>query len=115
MFGKLSSEIEQEINNKGYHILRKSFARKKMYPNKFPDYDEIEQILIGKIYTLRLFVKHKRNGTERIDGGMIDVKIIKNNNEEYSGELLTLLPPNFPIKKGDHLKICKDEILFEQK
>jgi hypothetical protein len=77
MFGKLSNEIEQEINKKGFHVLRKSFAKKNMYPNQFPDYGEIEQIRIGKKYTLRLFVKHSLNGVERIDGGMIDVKRLK--------------------------------------
>lgn len=115
MIGKLSSEIEQEINRKGFHILRKSFVKNNMYPNQFPEYEEIEEIRIGRRYTIRLFVKHTQNGIERIDGGMIDVKILKKENDNYSGEILTLLPPNFPLKKGDCINLLRDEILFEQK
>lgn len=115
MFGKLSSEIDKEINKKGFHILRKTFVKNNMYPNKFPDYGEIEQIRVGNRYTLRLFIKHRQNGEERIDGGMVDVKILKQEGDNFSGEILTLLPNNFPLKKGDCINLSKDEILFEQK
>ena len=115
MIGKLSSKIEEEINKKGYHILRKSFVKNNMYPNEFPVYGDIEHIRVGNRYTLRLFVKHRQNGVERIDGGMIDVKIRKQEGDNFSGEIITLLPDNFPLKKGDCINISKDEILFEQK
>lgn len=115
MIGKLSSEIEREINRTGFHILRKSFVKNKMYPNPFPDYGEIKEIRIGGKYTIRLFVKRTQKGFERIDGGMIDVKILKKENDNYSGEILTLLPPDFPLKKGDSINLLEDEILFEHK
>jgi hypothetical protein len=114
MIGKLSSEIEKEIDKKGFHILRKSFAKNKMYPNQFPEYSEIDEIGIGKKYSIRLFVKHIQNGIEIIDSGMIDVEIQKINNDKYSSKILTLLPSHFPIRKGDSIFLTKDEILYEQ-
>ena len=89
--------------------------RKNCTLTKFPDYGEIEQIRVGNRYTLRLFIKHRQNGEERIDGGMVDVKILKQEGDNFSGEILTLLPNNFPLKKGDCINLSKDEILFEQK
>lgn len=114
MIGKLSEIIEKEINDKGFHILKKSFVKNKMYPNSFPEYDEINEIQIGGRYTIRLFVKLLRNAVERIDSGLIDVKIKLSSGEKFSCEILTLLPDNFPLQKGDIISLTKDEILYKQ-
>jgi hypothetical protein len=113
MIGKLSKDIEEEIEDKGFHIFRKSYSIRNMYPNAFPDYGEIKQINIGSIYAVRLFVKNIREYPERIDSGFIDVKIESSSKGTYLSEILTLLPETFPIKKGDKLILSHDELLYE--
>ena len=112
MIGKFSKDVEEEIQERGFHILKKSFAKKNMYPNRFPDFGDINKAEIGEHYAVRLFVKNTFNGIERIDSGMIDVKIVSKENEIYSGEILTQLPDHFPLKKGDNVILTKDELLF---
>lgn len=112
--GKFSPEVEKEINEKGYHILNLSLPS-NCYPNEFPKYKKIDKIKIGKIYTIRLFIKVHPGLNSNIDSGLIDIKIISITSDGYSGEILTLLPNNFPLSKGQNLNIKMEEILYEQK
>ncbi len=113
-FGKFSPEIEKEIDQKGYHILNPSLPLGS-YPNVFPKYQKIKEIRIGCIYAVRLFVKITKGNSYSIDSGMIDIKIIMKAKEDFIGEIITLLPGNFPVSKGQNIPIKSDEILFEQK
>lgn len=110
--GKFSDEILEELNQKGYHFLNTSFPENN-YPNKFPNFKKLKEIKIGKIYAVRAFIKLKPGLDVNIDSGMIDIKIIRKSNENYEGEILTLLPNNFPISKGQNISFKKDEILYE--
>lgn len=114
MTGKLAKEVENEIDKTGYHILKKSFAKNNKYPNPFPDFEKLDTIDIGSSYTLRLFVKVTQNNLERIESGMIDVKIFLQSGDKYTGEILTQLPPVFPLRKGQKIVLTEDEILFKQ-
>jgi hypothetical protein len=112
--GKFSPEIEKEINEKGYHILNTSLPPSS-YPSKFPPYPKIKEIKVGNSYVIRLFVKIKSGGLKKIDSAFLVIKIIMKSEDDYLGEILTLLPGNFPLAKGQNIKIKREEILFEQK
>jgi hypothetical protein len=111
--GKFSIEIEMDLNFKGYHFLNTKLPSDS-YPNKFPKFEKINLINIDKIFTLRLFVKFQSAGIDIIDSGLIDVKIIKKSSKGYLVEILTLLPDNFPLLKGQNIEIKKEEILYKQ-
>lgn len=113
MIGKFSKDIEKEFLKNGFHILKKSFVKRNMYPSRFPDFGEINEIENGERYAVRLFVKHAPNNIERIDSGLIDVKILTKSGKKYSCEVLTQLPDNFPLRKGDTLMLTNDEILYK--
>jgi hypothetical protein len=115
MIGKFSKDVEEEIQEKGFHVLKKSFAKRNMYPNRFPDFGDINEIEIGESYVVRLFVDTTFNNVEKIDSGLIDVRILAKENDTYSCEILTLLPYQFPLKKGDKVILTKDELLYKQK
>ena len=110
--GTFSKEILDELNQKGYHFLNTSFSQDK-YPNIFPKYKKLNEIKIGKIYAVRAFIKLKPEPIVNIDSGLIDIKIIRKSNEHYEGEILTKVPLNFPISKGQIIAFKKDEILYE--
>jgi len=114
-FGNFDKEIEAEIEKNGYHILNKSKAKiKGNYPNEFPLYKEIENVKVGEVYAIRAFVKNKRDGIERVDSGLIDVHIMSIDERDFTAAILTLLPPNFPIAKGQKIKVTDDQLLFKQ-
>ncbi len=111
--GKFSPEIEREIMTKGYHILDQALSSDS-YPNPFPKYPVLNQIKIGYRYTIRLFIKIKSAVPAKIDSGLIDVKIISKSEDNYVGEIQTIIPDDFPLSKGQHIILKKSEILFEQ-
>jgi hypothetical protein len=113
IIGKFSPEIEKEIDEKGYHVLNQSLPANS-YPNPFPKNNNLKEIKIGKSYTIRLFIKMQSGLMSRIDSGLIDIRIVNKTENDYTGEILTLLPPNFPLAKGQNINITKDEILYEQ-
>ena len=111
-YGNFNPEILKEIEQKGYHILNKSL-NKGSYPNEFPKFPKLNNIDVGGIYVLRLFVRIPNTISQNIDSGMIDVKIIEKSNNGFIAEILTLLPDIFPIFKGQKIEIKKEEILYE--
>ncbi len=106
-------DIEDEIESKGYHILDRNRAQKD-YPLDFSQFGHIDQITVGNTYTIRLFVKIDDIGL-KVESGFVDVKIIMNLGDDYMGRIETQLPTQFPFKKGDNLKLRKEEIIYEQK
>lgn len=110
---RFSSDIEDEIESKGYHILDRNRAHKD-YPLDFSQFGHIDQIIVGNTYTIRLFVKTGGIGL-KVESGFVDVKIIMNLDDAYMGRIETQLPINFPFKKGDNLKLRKEEIIYEQR
>jgi hypothetical protein len=113
MNGIFSKEIEAELTEKGYHVLKKSLAKESKYPNDFPDFGNINTIKIGGIYALRLFFQYELDGIPAIDSGILNVFILSKKGQKYKCNILTQLPGIFPLKQGDELDITKDEILFE--
>ncbi len=111
--GKFSPAIEKEINESGYHIFNQSLPS-NCYPNKFPKFNKIDKINIGKIYGIRLFIGIGTGVNQTIDSGLISILILSKASESFVGEILTLIPNNFPIAKGQHINLTKDNILYEQ-
>ncbi len=110
---RFTPDIENEIESKGYHILDRDRAHKD-YPLDFSQFGHIEQIIVGNTYTIRLFVKIDDIGL-KVESGFVDVKIIMQLDDAYMGRIETQLPTQFPFKKGDNLKLRKEEILYEQR
>ncbi|MFH1051410.1 MAG: hypothetical protein V1779_10845 [bacterium] len=111
--GKFRPEIEKEIEDRGYHILNQSLPSNS-YPNKFPKFKKLDEIKIGKIYTIRLFIRITNSRYPTIDSGLVDIKITRKTKDNYIGEILTLLPDSFPLTKGQSINLKKEEILYEQ-
>ena len=111
--GNFSPDVGNELNIKGYHFLNTSLPLNS-YPNKFPKFEKVNEIGIGKIYTLRLFVKLPSAGIGMIESGLLDVKVISKSKKGFIGVIQTLLPDTFPISKGQNIEIKKEEILYEQ-
>ena len=111
--GTFSPEIENELNIKGYHFLNTTLPLIS-YPNKFPKFEKVKEISIGKIYTLRLFVKLPSAGIGMIESGLLDVKVISKSKKGFIAVIQTLLPDTFPIAKGQNIEIKKEEILYAQ-
>ena len=110
---RFTPDIEEEIETKGYHILDRDRAHKD-YPLDFSQFADIDQIIVGNTYTIRLFVKIGDIDL-KVESGFVDVKIIMKLEDAYMGRIETQLPTQFPFKKGDNLKLRKEEILYEQK
>jgi hypothetical protein len=111
-FGTFSKEILEELNKKRYHFLNTSLSEDN-YPNKFPAFKKISEIKIGKIYTVRAFIKLKPGINSNVDSGLMDINIIRKTDDYYEGEILTNLPKNFPLSKGQIVNFKKEEILYE--
>ncbi len=111
--GRFSPTIEKEINDKGYHVLNQSLPSNS-YPNTFPPHINPDKIHDGKIYAIRLFFNVSTGVIPRIDSGLISIKIISHTEDKFVAEILTLLPIDFPLSKGQHIILTRDEILFEQ-
>ncbi len=113
--GNFHSDIADEIRARGFHILDKARARiTGNYPNPFPELPELQTIELGKSYVVRLFIKSEAQGIERIDSGVIDVRIIEKLGSIYNGVIETLLPPSFPLKKGGNIFLKIEQILYRQ-
>lgn len=110
---RFASDIENEIELKGYHILNRNRAHKD-YPLDFSQFGNIDQIIVGNTYTIRLFVKIGNIGL-KVESGFADIKIIMKLDDIYTGRIETQLPAEFPVKKGHSLKLRKEEILYGQK
>jgi len=113
--GRFSSDIENELATKGFHILTKLHAQcPGNYPNQFPEHPSLETIQLNRAYVSRLFVRDTTQETDRVDSGLIVVLIKKIHGYLYTGIIQTVLPPYFPVSKGSKLILSADQILYEQ-
>ena len=114
-FGNFHADIEQELKTRGFHVLDQTRALiPGNYPNPFPQYPELPDIELGSSYVIRLFVRLILQGTERIDSGLIDVRIGEKCDNLYTGRIETTLPADFPLHEGDQLTLKFEQILYRQ-
>jgi hypothetical protein len=69
----------------------------------------------GAIYTARAFfaISAPIDGEIEYQSGYLDLKLLLQENENYIGEVLTALPPQFVLKKGSKIKLQKSNILYK--
>jgi hypothetical protein len=114
-FGKFHSDIQNELEAKGFHILDKQKCQLQgNYPNSFGVFPDLTQVELNRQYVVRLFVADRTRRTDRVDSGLITVLIKKTHGDLYTGIVQTILPPDFPISTGSKLVLTIDQILYEQ-
>jgi len=112
----LFSEYHADLKEEGFHIFSKKKSKTKgFYPKEFPKYDEeinISSLKEKDIVTIRVFFLVSRDPVFRADGGYIDLEIEFIDGETIWGNILTELPPQFPLAKGTSIELSIDEILY---
>jgi len=111
----LFAEYHADLKEDGFHI----FSKKKskiigFYPKEFPKYDEeidISSLKKGDIVTIRAFFLVSKVPVFQADGGYIDLEIEFIDGETIWGNILTELPPQFPLAKGTSIELSIDEIM----
>ena len=111
----LFPEYHADLEEEGFHI----FSKRKskiigFYPKEFPTYDEeinLSNLKKGDIVTIRVFFLVSKDPVFRADGGYIDLEIEFIDGETIWGNILTELPPQFPLAKGTSIELSIDEIL----
>lgn len=111
----LFPEYHADLEEDGFHIFSKKKSKiKGFYPKEFPKYDEeidINSLKERDIVTIRVFFLVSRDPVFRADGGYIDLEIEFIEGETIWGNILTELPPQFPLAKGTSIELSIDEIL----
>jgi len=117
-FGKTNLkclEFSTELDEKGYAIFSKRKAKiPGYYPTRYPEFDEIQidEVEPDDIITIRAFFVIGKDKHERIDGGLIDVKVEQVRGDEIWANLLTELPPSFPLQTNMTVVLSIDELLY---
>ena len=108
-------EYHTDLEEEGFHIFSKKKSKiRGFYPKEFPKYDDeidINSLKEGDIVTIRAFFLVSRDLIFRADGGYIDLEIEFIDGETIWGNILTELPPQFPLAKGTSIELSIDEIL----
>ncbi len=111
----LFAEYHADLKEEGFHIFSKKKSKiKGFYPEEFPKYDDeidLSSLKAGNVVTIRVFFLVSRDPVFRADGGYIDLEIEFIDGETIWGNILTELPPNFPLAKGTSIELSIDEIL----
>ncbi|MBP7283108.1 MAG: hypothetical protein KBA66_16105 [Leptospiraceae bacterium] len=76
------------------------------FKQKFP-------IKIGDVYGVRAFFAFSEpiNGEVQFQSGYLDLKLLLEEKDTYIGEIQTILPPIFVLKKGSKIKFRKENII----
>lgn len=111
----LFPEYHADLEEEGFHIFSKKKSMiKGFYPKEFPKYDEeidLSSLKKGDIITIRAFFLVSKVPVFQADGGYIDLEIEFIDGETIWGNILTELPPHFPLAKGTSIELSLDEIL----
>ena len=106
----------KEILENGYHVFSMENAKLPgYYPNKFPDYPgvNLQNLYDGEVFTIRVFFRLGSGKNVRADGGYLDLEVEHIEGDTVFGVILTKLPKEFPLQKGDFLEIYPNEILYK--
>ena len=111
----LFTEYHADLEEEGFHIFSKKKSKiRGFYPKEFPKYDvdiDLSSLKKGDIVTIRVFFLVSRDPVFQADGGYIDLEIEFIDGETIWGNILTELPPQFPLAKGTSIELSIDEIL----
>lgn len=111
------SEFDSDLLGNGFHIFSKSKAKiKGFYPGDFQKCDElsINGLKEGDRVTIRAFFVTQMMPVFKADGGYNDLEVEHIENDVIYGNILTVLPPQFPLAKDTTIELSIDEILKKQ-
>jgi hypothetical protein len=83
--------------------------------DKISNYRKRIVIKIGETYAVRAFfaISEPEGNEVEYQSGYLDLKLIMKEGDLLVGEVVTLLPPHFILKKGNRIKITKDNIIYK--
>lgn len=106
-----------------YHLYNLDKAQiKGYYPKKLLEiireiagFNRKFKIEIGEIYSTRAFfaLSAPIDGEVEYQSGYLDLKLTLQEKENYIGEVVTTLPPQFKLKKGSKIKVQKSNIIYK--
>ena len=105
-----------DIKEDGYHIYSLKNAKKPdFYPPEFPDYPgvNLSDLKEYDIITIRVFFGIGSGKKMRVDGGYVDLEIELVEKDSAMGSIITELPKEFALSKGESLEVFEEEILYK--
>ena len=105
-----------DIKEDGYHIYSLKNAKKlNYYPPEFPEYPgvSLEDLKEDDVITIRVFFGIGSGKKMRVDGGHVDLKIEVVEKDSAMGSIITELPKEFALSKGESIQIFEEEILYK--
>ncbi len=117
------NQLQLDLLKHKYHIFNLDSAKiEGYYPsellkiiNKIFHSEKKLKIKIGTIYTVRAFfaIAEPIDNEVEYESGYLDLKLIMRDNDIFVGEVITVLPPMFVLKKGSKIKIKKENIIYQ--
>ena len=105
-----------DIKEGGYHIYSLKNAKKSnFYPPEMPDYPgvNLKDLEEDDIITIRVFFGIGSGKKMRVDGGYVDLKIEVVEKDSAMGSIITELPKEFALSKGESIEVFEEEILYK--
>ncbi len=105
-----------DIKEDGYHVYSLKNAKKpNFYPPELPDYPGVplKDLKEDDIITIRVFFGIGKGKDMRVDGGHIDLRVELIEEDVVMGLIITELPDQFALSKGDSIDVFQEEILYK--
>lgn len=105
-----------DIREDGYHIYSIKNAKKpSFYPPELPDYPGVtlSDLKQDDIITIRVFFGIGSGKKMRVDGGYVDLEIEVVEKDSAMGSIITELPKEFVLSKGESIEVFEEEILYK--
>jgi hypothetical protein len=105
-----------DIKEDGYHIYCLKNANKpNFYPPEIPDYPGVNfrDLKEDDTITIRVFFGIGSGKKMRVDGGYVDLKIEVVEKDSAMGSIITELPKEFALSKGESIEVFEEEILYK--
>ncbi|MCP3944914.1 MAG: hypothetical protein GY710_26020 [Desulfobacteraceae bacterium] len=103
-----------DIEENGYHIYSMENAKiPNFYPSEFPNYPGValKNLREDDIITIRIFFDFKKGKDIRVEGGYIDLKVESIDDKKLIAVIITALPEEYTLSKGESIEVFQEEIL----
>ena len=105
-----------DIREDGYHVYSlKNAKTPNYYPKEIPDYPgaALKDLKEDDIITTRVFFGIGKGKNMRIDGGHVDLKVELVEKDTIMAAIITELPVEFALSKGESIELFEEEILYK--
>ena len=106
----------KDIKEEGYHIYNLKNAQKpNYYPPELPDYPGValKNLKEEDVIIIRVFFGIGKGKNMRVESGYIDIQVEFVDQNSVIGAILTELPDQFALKKGESIEVFHEEILYK--